>query len=221
MRPAILFTTAASLLAFQPGPADRAIDAAVAAYADLRTARATFEQTIRNPLVGRTLSSRGQFEQARPDRFAFRFTEPQGDAIVSDGKYVWMYLPSSEPGQVIRAPLSSGPAGSLDLIGEFFSNPRRRYAVADGGADTVGGRARHIVILTPRSNDAAFVKARVWIDPATGALAQFEAEEPSGVIRMVRITSFSKNVSVAPDAFTFKVPKGVRVVNSKELTGRG
>jgi outer membrane lipoprotein carrier protein len=217
----LIALTTAALFAVQASPADRAIDSAVAAYADLRTARATFEQTIRNPLVGRTLRSRGEFEQARPDRFAFRFTEPKGDAIISDGKYVWVYLPSSEPGQVIRSPVSSGPAGSLDLIGEFFSNPRRRYAVADGGADTVDGQALRIVALTPRTSDAAFTKARVWIDPASGALAQFEAEEPSGVIRMVRITSFSKNVAVAPGAFTFKVPRGVRVVNSKELTGRG
>src|SRR5690606_21475227 len=103
-------------------PADRAIVAAVRAYAQVRTARATFEQTIRNPLIGRTLTSRGEFEQARPDRFAFRFSDPEGDVIIADGRYVWAYLPSSEPGQVIRSPLTSDAAGSLDLIGEFFSN---------------------------------------------------------------------------------------------------
>lgn len=205
----------------QTSPADRAIDAAVAAYADIRTARATFEQTIQNPLVGRTLSSRGSFEQQRPDRFVFRFTEPKGDVIVSDGRFVWVYLPSSEPGQVIRQPVGKGPGGSLDLIGEFFSNPRSRYSIGDGGSATIDGRALRIVTLTPKGSDAAFVRARVWIDPADGALAQFEAEEPSGVTRLVRITSFTKNVSVAPNAFTFRVPKGVRVVDSKDLTGRG
>jgi len=205
----------------QASPADRAIDAAVTAYADIRTARATFEQTIQNPLVGRTLSSRGSFEQQRPDRFVFRFTEPKGDVIVSDGRFVWVYLPSSEPGQVIRQPVGRGPGGSLDLIGEFFSNPRSRYAIGDGGAATIEGRALRVVTLTPTGKDAAFVRARVWIDPSDGSLAQFEAEEPSGVTRLVRITSFTKNVSVAPNAFTFQVPRGVRVVDSKELTGRG
>lgn len=205
----------------QASPADKAIDAAVAAYADIRTARATFEQTIQNPLLGRSLSSRGSFEQQRPDRFVFRFTEPKGDVIVSDGKFVWVYLPSSEPGQVIRQPVGKGPGGSLDLIGEFFSNPRSRYAVADGGPAAIDGRALRIVTLTPKSNEAAFVRARVWIDPADGSLAQFEAEEPSGVTRLVRITSFTKNVAVAPNAFVFQVPKGVRVVDSKDLTGRG
>jgi len=212
---------ALSALQGQASPADQAIDAAVAAYADIRTARATFEQTIQNPLLGRSLSSRGSFEQQRPDRFVFRFTEPKGDVIVSDGKFVWVYLPSSEPGQVIRQPVGKGPGGSLDLIGEFFSNPRSRYAVADGGPATIDGRVLRIVTLTPKSGEAAFVRARVWIDPTDGSLAQFEAEEPSGVTRLVRITSFTKNVAVAPNAFTFQVPKGVRVVDSKDLTGRG
>jgi outer membrane lipoprotein carrier protein len=197
--------------------ADRAIDAAVAAYSRIRTTRATFEQTITNPLMGNTLSSRGTFEQERPNRFAFRFSEPKGDLIVSDGKFVWLYLPSSTPGQVIRAPLSSDPAGSLDLIGEFFSNPRTRYAISDGGAATVNGRALRIVGLTPKDRNAAFVRARVWIDPADGSLVQFEAEEPSGITRHVRITAFTPNAPVSSGAFLFRPPRGVRVIDSKSI----
>lgn len=211
----------ATLVAAQaPSPADRAIDAAVAAYAKIRTARASFEQTVTNPLTSRALSSRGEFEQERPDRFVFRFAEPKGDVIVSDGRFVWLYLPSSTPGQVIRAPLESGPAGSLDLIGEFFANPRARYTITDGGAATVGGRATRVVALTPKHRDAAFLRARVWIDPADGSLVQFEAEEPSGITRLVRITAFTPNAPVARGAFRFTVPKGVRVVDSKTLGGR-
>jgi outer membrane lipoprotein carrier protein len=201
----------------QSTPADRAIDAAVESYSRIRTARATFEQTITNPLVGSTLASRGEFEQQRPDRFVFRFSEPKGDIIVSDGKFVWLYLPSSAPGQVIRAPLSSDAAGSLDLIGEFFTNPRMRYTIGDAGAATIDGRAVRAVTLAPRSKDAAFTRAKVWIDPANGALVQFEAEEASGVTRLVHITSFAANAAVKPGAFAFTVPKGVRVVDGNTL----
>lgn len=211
---------AAALVVTQVTPADRAIDSAVSAYAKIRTARATFEQTVTNPLTSRTLASKGEFEQERPDRFAFRFSDPQGDVILSDGKYVWLYLPSSTPGQVIRAPLESGPAGSLDLIGEFFSNPRARYTITDGGAATVGGRETRIVGLTPKQREAAFVRARVWIDLADGSLVQFEAEEPSGITRRVRISSFTPNADVPKGTFRFTVPKGVRIVDSKTLGGR-
>jgi outer membrane lipoprotein-sorting protein len=77
----------------------------------------------------------------------------------------------------------------------------------------VGERRAHIVLLTPRSKDAAFVRAKVWIDPATGSLVQFEAVEPNGLTRLVRITSFRPNAAVNARAFTFAVPKGVKVVD--------
>ncbi|HEX9565403.1 MAG TPA: outer membrane lipoprotein carrier protein LolA [Gemmatimonadaceae bacterium] len=205
----------AILVFAQASPADRAIDAAVKAYQGIRTATATFEQSIRNPLLGSTLQSRGEFEQARPNRFVFRFSEPAGDIIVCDGRNVWVYLPTSAPGQVSRAPCVSDQAGSLDLIGEFFLNPRTRYSIGDGGSATLGDRRVQVVLLTPKDRSAAFVRAKVWIDPSDGSLAQFEAEEPNGLVRLVRITSFTPNAAVRPDAFTFKVPKGVRVVDVK------
>lgn len=201
----------------QATAAEQAIDKAVAAYASVKTARATFEQTISNALTGSTIPSRGSFEQSRPDRFAFRFTEPQGDLILSDGRYVWLYLPSSTPGQVIRAPLTADVEGSIDLIGAFFSNPRTRYTIADAGEATVSGRATRAVTLVPKKGDAAFTKARVWIDAQDGMLRQFEAQETSGITRRVRIVTFEPNAPVQASAFTFKPPKGVKVVDGASL----
>jgi outer membrane lipoprotein carrier protein len=203
------------LVAILQSPADKAIESAVAAYAGIRTAKASFEQTIMNPLLGSELKSRGEFEQSRPNRFAFRFTDPKGDVIVCDGRYVWAYLPTSTPGRVNRAPCGGDQAGSLDLIGEFFTNPKARYTIGDGGAATIGDRKTHVVLLTPKSKDAAFTRAKVWIDPTSGSLVQFEAVDPSGLTRLVRITRFTPNAPVNQSAFTFTVPKGVKVVDIK------
>ena len=210
-----MLTLSLVLVATLQSPADRAIDAAVKAYADIKTAKASFEQTITNPLLGSTLRSRGDFEQSRPNRFAFRFTDPKGDVIICDGRHVWVYLPASAPGRVNRAACGGEQAGSLDLIGEFFTNPKDRYTIGDGGAAKVGDRNAHIVLLTPKSKDAAFVRAKVWIDPATVSLLQFEAVEPNGLTRLVRITSFAPNAAVNARAFTFAVPKGVKVIDIK------
>jgi outer membrane lipoprotein carrier protein len=195
-------------------PADKAIESAVKAYTHIKTAKATFEQTITNPLLGSTLKSRGEFEQSRPNRFAFRFTDPKGDVIICDGKFVWVYLPASSPGRVNRAPCGD-QAGSLDLIGEFFTNPKDRYTIGDGGAATIGDKRAHVVLLTPKSKNANFARAKVWIDPATGTLLQFEAVEPNGLTRLVRITNFTPNAEVNGKAFKFAVPKGVKVVDIK------
>lgn len=215
---ALLATSLASATTLRAqDPAGAAIDRAVEAYAKVRTARASFEQVVTNPLTGSKLQSRGEFEQARPDRFAFRFADPKGDLIVSDGKFVWVYLPSSTPGQVIRAPLNSDVEGSIDLIGAFFNNPRTRYTVSDAGAATLGGRAARAVTLIPKDKGGTFSRAKVWIDAADGTLRQFEAEEQSGIVRLVKITAFTANAAVGENAFRFKPPRGVRIVNQSDL----
>ncbi|MBL8983840.1 MAG: outer membrane lipoprotein chaperone LolA [Gemmatimonadetes bacterium] len=218
MRPvlALALFLPVSLVA-QATAADSAVERAVAAYAGVRTARATFEQTITNTLTGSVIPSRGEFQQSRPDRFAFRFSDPKGDVILSDGKFVWLYLPSSTKGQVIRAPLTADIEGSIDLVGAFFTNPRQRYTITDAGAATIDGRATRAVNLVPRKGDASFTRARIWVDVVDGWLRQFEAQEPSGLTRKVKVTSFSPNAAVEASAFTFKPPRGVRVVESSSI----
>src|SRR6266496_3740324 len=89
---------------------DATIDRAVAAWKSVRTTRGTFEQTVSNSLTGGTAKARGEFQQERPNKLAIRFTDPAGDAIVADGRAVWIYLPSSSPGQVVKRPATDRSA---------------------------------------------------------------------------------------------------------------
>ncbi len=214
---ALLLSPSAPLAA-QQSEADQAISRAVAAYSSVRTARATFEQRIVNSLTGSRLNSRGEFEQSRPDKFAFRFSDPKGDMIISDGKFVWAFLPSSVPDQVIRTPLTKDMSGSFDLIGAFFTNPTARYVIRDAGAETIGEYATRAVSLIPKEGVSAnFSRAKVWIDIESGLLRQFESVEHNGITRVVRITSFTRNATVAASAFRFKVPRGVKVVDGSGM----
>jgi outer membrane lipoprotein carrier protein len=189
------------------------LDRAVAAWTKVRTARATFEQTIVNPLTGNTLHASGEYQQQRPGKLSVRFDAPATDRIVADGKYVWLYLPSSAPNQVIRRQLSSAGTGTVDLSAQFLTEPRARYTVADAGTQTVSGRAAHGYTLVPKSPEGApFRKAVVYIDDADATIRQFTTTEPSGLERTVTLTSLKTNVPVDASSFVFKVPEGTRVV---------
>ena len=104
----VMLATAASTLSGQSS--DQVLDHAVKSWAKVKTARATFEQTVTNALTGSSATARGDFQQQRPHRLAIRFTDPAGDRIVADGASVWVYLPSSAPGQVVKRSASDATA---------------------------------------------------------------------------------------------------------------
>lgn len=193
-------------------------DRAVAAYAHVTTAQGTFEQSVTNPLTGTANLAKGDFVQQRPSRLSVRFTEPAGDRIVADGKWVWVYVPSSAPGQVIRMPVTDGqssPAAgavSIDFISQFLSGPTTRYVVTGAGPDTVAGRKTYAIVLVPRQREQ-IARAKLWVDDADGAVRQFEVTDQSGTVRHVRVISESFNGPVNRSSFVFTPPPGVKVVN--------
>ena len=205
----------------QQSTVDAVIDKAVATYNKTKTSRGTFEQAITNPLTGSTVKAIGEFQQQRePARFSFRLVQPKGDMIIGDGKWLWVYLPSSTPGQVIKVPMTDGGAGSLDLASRFFDSPKTRFTIADAGTATVAGRAAHALVLKPKSSTEPFTQAKVWIDNADGTLRQFETVEPSGITRLVTVTAVTLNAPVDEKLFSFKAPKGARIVDQAVLGGR-
>jgi outer membrane lipoprotein carrier protein len=193
--------------------ADATLDHALDAWSRIRTARAVFEQTLTNALTGSSANARGEFQEQRPSRLSVRFTDPSGDRIVSDGTWIWLYLPSSAPGQVIKRRATDASAMPIDVTGEFLDNPRARYDVSAAGTATVAGHAAHELLLVPKAGrSAAFERARVWVDDDDGLIRQFEVVEPSGVTRRILITSLEVNVPIDRSAFAFTPPPGTRVV---------
>lgn len=198
---------------------DALIARAAATYKAARTATASFQQTLTNPVTGSAMVSQGVLQRQAPDKFAFTFTDPTGDRIVADGEFLWVYTPSSTPGQVIKLPAEAANGGMLDPGAQFFESPRTRFTIVDGGTTTLDGRAARILSLNPKGANAPFTSARVWLDPADGTLRQFETLDGMGVKRVVRLSDLRVNVALRADTFTFTPPKGVRVVDGKGLMG--
>jgi outer membrane lipoprotein carrier protein len=208
----------------QPDP-NSVLDRAVAAYAHVTTAQGSFEQSLSNPLTGTSEKARGDFVELRPSHLAVHFTEPAGDQIVADGKWLWVYVPSSTPGQVIRMPVDNGRATSMsagtvsvDYIAQFLSGPTTRYVVSGAGPDTVAGRTTYAVVLVPRQS-GQITKAKLWVDDADGAVRQFEITDAAGTVRHVRILKETFNAPVDRTLFAFTPPHGVKVVNQTATGG--
>jgi len=219
----LLMATWAVPLAARAQTPDAVLTHAMSAYANVKTARASFEQTLTNPITGTTAQSHGEYVQQRPSHLSVRFTDPpdeQRDRIVADGSSVWVYVPSATPNQVVKMPIGAGTgAATVDFIGQLLTGPRDRFDVTDAGTDTIQSRHTHAITLVPKDEQAQFAKATIWVDDGDGVVRQFEVTDANGTVRRIRLTTVAFNVPVDRSAFVFTPPPGVKVVDHNTMTG--
>jgi outer membrane lipoprotein carrier protein len=197
--------------------ADAIIDRAVAAYGRLNSMRADFRQTLTNPLTGSTQTTNGVLLRKKPNLLSINFEG--GDRVAADGSTLWVYLPSSTPGQVMKMPYNGDNASAMDPADEFLNSPRTRFNVSSAGTATVAGRPTHAVTLVPKRANAHFSTAKIWIDDSDSSIRQFDVETANGLKRHVIITKFTPNPTLSRSAFVFSVPKGVKVMDQKTMGG--
>ncbi|HET7598947.1 MAG TPA: outer membrane lipoprotein carrier protein LolA [Gemmatimonadales bacterium] len=182
------------------------------AYRSLISLKAEFQQSIDNPMIGNQ-ESKGVLVQSGQARLAMRFSEPPGEAIVIDGRSVWVYTPSTAPGQVLKLPVpSGGPVYGYNLIAWLLDRPAERYASTYVRADKLDGRTMDVIEMIPTVPDMPFSKATVWLDRSDALPRRIEIDETSGQHRTLTLHSLRANVPVTDRTFTFDVPNGVRVV---------
>lgn len=194
-----------------PGPI---LDRASAAYRTIRSLAADFVQIVANPMIGAPDTTRGRLYQLRPSRFAMRFSAPPGDRIVADGRYLWLYTPSTTPGQVIRSRIPDYGSTGPNLIGQFVERPRERYTARSVGTDSSAEGVTDAVALTPRAPDQPYSEAVIWVARSDGLVRRLEIVESSGQRRTVALRNLRVNEGIPSREFAFSPPRGVRVVDN-------
>ena len=186
------------------------IERAAGRFAALSGLCADFEQTIDVTLLRQVKESRGELCQEGSDHFEMRFLDPAGDRIVADGVDLWVYFPSTDPGQVFRAPLA-GADGRFDLHREFLSEPGERYAATLEGGDEIDGQAMHILSLRP-TVPSPYLHARLWIGAEDALVRRLVVLEDSESIRTLRLSNLRLDPALGGEWFRFEPPPGVQVI---------
>jgi outer membrane lipoprotein carrier protein len=182
-------------------------------YRSLRSLSADFVQVINNPMID-SAESKGTLMQAGPAKLAMRFSDPPGEAILIDGEHIWVYTPSTVPGQVVRLSVpNGGPVYGYNLLAWFLDRPAERYRPSYLRTEQRNGRPVDVIQLIPTVPDLPFSKATIWLDQADALPRRLEIQEESGATRTLDLSHIKVNQTLPDKTFTFKVPKDVRVVD--------
>ena len=209
---AALLTTLPSALPAQQGDGNAIAARAARIYRSLTSLSAEFTQVIEDEALGR-LESHGTLVQSGQNKLSMRFTDPKGDAIVVDGKNVWVYTPSTTENQVIRMPLPSGPVYGFNLMAWLLDRPTERYRITYVKRDFVDFAQVDVLQFEPTSPEMPFRRAILWIDRDSGLPRKMEIEEEPGAVRTLSLSKMRTNQPVSEKTFRFDVPSGVRVVD--------
>jgi outer membrane lipoprotein carrier protein len=178
------------------------------ALAELTTLRTTFTQHVENPVLERTTVGRGTLTYRAPTRFRIAYSDPAGDVVVNDATHVWIYLPSSQPGQVIRQlAAASGVQNPLT----FLRDLRGSYAPSAAERDVVAGVAADKLSLVPLGTNAPYTDLEVWVDRASGLMRQVRTRTAEGVTTRYTFENLEPNVKLAEAAFRFEVPSDAEI----------
>ena len=203
------------------------LDRASSSFDTVKTLAADFTQIVDNPMLGDPDTTRGRLFQRRPNYFAMRFSDPKHDRIVADGRRLWLYTPSTTPGQVIRSTIPGTGTTGPNLIGQFVEHPRERYTARYVRADSVDGVPVDVIALTPRrvagtgagagagagASDLPYTDATVWIAKQDGLIRRIDIVENSGQRRTIMLRRLTVNGAIPAREFRFSPTSGVRVVD--------
>lgn len=190
------------------------LERARARYDRLESMTARFEQTVAVPLLDRENHGEGRWYQKGAGRFKMDFSDPPDDVIVADGEHLWLYYPSTHPGQVIRTAIDASPTGRgmADLQGRIFQEARRGYRIEDGGAGRVSDVDVRQLVLTPTGEaDSPYREVRIWLGRSDLLVRKFRIVEENETVRTVRLWDLRPDAAVADSVFRFRVPEGVEV----------
>lgn len=199
-----------------PGPdAEEIVRRAAATYDSLESLRADFRQVLEMRVFDppRRRAGEGTWYQRKPAHLRMDFSDPDGDLIVSDGEHLWLYYPSTHPGQVVRTGLASPGRGApaVDLQGRIFRQARTVYRPEHRGREEVTGRPAHVLELLPRTDDTEYRSVRVWVDVGTHLVRRLEFHDRSQTVRTITLTDLETDVPLPDSLFRFEPPPDVEV----------
>ncbi len=204
-----LLGSAAAAQAQSANQAEDVLARAAVAYEQVRTLKSEFVQRIEIPALEAQKEGKGVVYQKKPNYFLMKFEEPEGDIVVADGDWFWMYYPSAQPDQVVRTAIDRSAEGAT-LGGQFLVSPTERYVATYVAREDVEGRAAHLLSLVPKF-DAPYTLVRVWIDASDYLVRQFEIHEENDTVRTIFLRNVEAGVELPDKLFRFSPPEGTEV----------
>ena len=165
---------------------------------------ADFEQTIDDGHGNVLRSAAGRLYLQKPGKFRWDYSQPSEQLVLADGKQIWFYDKDLAQANVrdMDTSLASTPASLLSGVGSVSTQFNVTALPPNGGLQWFQ--------LVPKHADTDFQLVRIGFDK--GELRSMFLADKLNQITQLTFSNSKRNLSLAPDLFSFTPPAGVDVI---------
>jgi outer membrane lipoprotein carrier protein len=190
---------------------DQLINALQAKYNKLSSLAADFTQIYTAP-GERTRRESGRVLLKKPGRMRWDYTSPEAKLFVSDGKWVYEYIPAE--GYATRSSVKE--SGDLRAPFAFLlgrGNLRRDFKRIEFAGEAPAKAGNKVLRMVPkRAQD--FKELVIEVEPGSLQLSRLSLIESGGARSDFLFSNIRENAPAGAEQFIFKAPAGVEVRNN-------
>lgn len=138
---------------------------------------------------------------------------------ISDGKFLWSYIPDTNTVTKITLSKVSEPTRNdcADIISEFLNDTN----IALLKVENVDGRTTYLLETTPKETDGDYkliYKTKIWVDQKIWMPLKYETYDGNGNLTMrLEIRDLKVKIGIPDSEFKFEIPKDAKIVDLGEI----
>ncbi|MCE9499788.1 MAG: outer membrane lipoprotein carrier protein LolA [Leptospira sp.] len=182
----------------------------------------TAEFRITTVSAKKTTNMRGNCTYKSPGKIRYDFNEPEGDAIVSDGKTLWIYI--KRIGAVGKQDLelkknnTSGPifqAGSAEGLNRLFRKYHYKFdSISQPQVSPKDGKQYFVLALEQREKVGGYENMLLYVDAESYLIKKAIAADGRGKETTIDFSEIKLDPEIEDGIFNYHISGNAKIVNN-------
>jgi outer membrane lipoprotein carrier protein len=183
-------------------------------FSDMESYQADFK--IVSERLGNKAYKNGRITYKAADKMLIEFINPSGQRIVSDGKRMWVYIPSMNV--VAEQDLKSDSASIFSSatgsgLKRLFSIYHYKFASRNQPEKQSDGSMQYTLFLNKKESRGGLRTIKLWISEDY-LIKKAVGESSTGKMVEINFTNIKSNFEVSNGVFQFDIPSQAKIIKN-------
>jgi outer membrane lipoprotein carrier protein len=168
---------------------------------------ADFKQETEVKSLNRSLTAWGKLSFKRPGKMLWRYEEPKGQIVLTDGSHLYFLQP--EQNQVIKSPLKNAFRSDIPLsflLG--LGNLKKDFNAVLKATE----KDEYILRLEPKGEAGGFSEILLGVSRSSADIVWVSIRDAANNLTSLRFSNMKKGVGLQDSLFRINIPQGVDIV---------